>query len=147
VLLGAQSGPPWAEGSQFPPILVYTLTALVLVLTVMTALLWQARRGDSAPPASRPVVTDTTQSPTADRSSVIEAESMSDEEIATAIIAVAGGHLSQQELIDRSGWSQAKVIRVTSRLVEHDRLEKIRIGRENILRLTVDDPTDPDASE
>jgi len=62
----------------------------------------------------------------------------SDAERVRQILADADGELPQQELVDRTDWSAAKVSRVTSELTERGDIEKISVGRQNVLRLVGD---------
>ena len=74
--------------------------------------------------------TDFTLWPDSDEST----DAMTDEEQVMELISAANGQLSQQELVTETNWSEAKVSRVTSRMVEEEDIEKIRIGRRNVLR-------------
>lgn len=51
-----------------------------------------------------------------------------------------GGRLKQKKLVTETGWSKAKVSRTLSDLEDEGRIEKLRVGRENIIEL-VDRPT------
>lgn len=65
----------------------------------------------------------------------------SDVQTLLTLLDAAGGQLKQKELVQRTTWSETKVSRLTSRLEEEGRVEKLRIGRENLVS-RVDDATD-----
>lgn len=46
-----------------------------------------------------------------------------------------GGRVRQKELVEAFGWSDSKTSRVVSRLAEEEEIEKLRIGRENVISL------------
>lgn len=80
---------------------------------------------------------------------------LTDKERVRRAIASAGGRMRQQELLDRSGWTKARVSRLLTAMVEDGSVVKIRVGRENVLCLqeavpdfvrdgNVDDVTGPD---
>jgi uncharacterized membrane protein len=109
-----QQGPPWYN-RLFT--ITFILATVVLVLAVGVTYLWYKQ-------------TDFTLWPDSDES----ADAMTDEEQVMELISAANGQLSQQELVTETNWSEAKVSRVTSRMVEEEDIEKIRIGRRNVLR-------------
>lgn len=45
-----------------------------------------------------------------------------------------GGQLRQTEIVDAMDWSKSKTSRVLSNMADEDRIEKLRIGRENVIR-------------
>jgi uncharacterized membrane protein len=55
------------------------------------------------------------------------------------LLADAGGRMKQADVADELGWSASKTSRVVSDLVEADRVEKLRVGRENVLDLAEDE--------
>lgn len=58
-----------------------------------------------------------------------------DEDQVIDILRNRGGRMRQAELVEETGWSEAKVSNVTNALKEMERIEKKRWGRENILIL------------
>lgn len=52
------------------------------------------------------------------------------------------GRLRQQTIVQETAWCETKVSQVVSRLAENEQIEKIRIGRENLLQITETDPQD-----
>jgi uncharacterized membrane protein len=61
-----------------------------------------------------------------------------DETLVIQTLEEAGGQLKQAELTAQVDWSKSKVSRVTGRLADQGAVEKIQIGRENVLRLPED---------
>lgn len=62
------------------------------------------------------------------------APEMTDGERVVAMMEDAGGQMKQKRLTEETSWSPAKVSQVTSDLEEAGEIEKLRMGRENILR-------------
>lgn len=60
---------------------------------------------------------------------------LTDEERVRRAIADAGGQLRQQELLERSGWTKARMSRLLSAMAEAGTVVKIRVGRENVVCL------------
>jgi hypothetical protein len=65
----------------------------------------------------------------------VDEDLLSDEERVERHLEAAGGRMKQAEIVDRTGWSNAKVSQVLSQMDEDDRVEKLRIGRENLISL------------
>lgn len=68
------------------------------------------------------------------------AEPVTDADRVRALLAEHGGQLKQTEIDDAVDWSSSKTSRVLSRMAEDGAVEKLRIGRENVIRLPEDDP-------
>lgn len=62
-------------------------------------------------------------------------ELMSNEERVEEFLSNQGGRAKQQEIVDGLGWTEAKTSQVLSDMQEGDRIEKFRIGRENVVKL------------
>lgn len=58
---------------------------------------------------------------------------LTDGEKVERLVADAGGRMKQAAVAEELGWSDSKTSRVVSRLVDDDRVEKLRVGRENVL--------------
>ncbi len=101
-------GPPWE--SQDPSTLAIVALSVLVTLAVLAAVYWFYFR---------------------DREKVTVE---SDEEKLLKILDEAGGKTSQPNLREETGWSEAKVSRVTKKLEEKEELEKLRLGRKNIIR-------------
>lgn len=62
-------------------------------------------------------------------------ELLSDEERVERLLEANGGRMKQATIVDETGWSNAKVSQLLSSMEEDDRVEKLRIGRENLISL------------
>jgi uncharacterized membrane protein len=60
---------------------------------------------------------------------------LSDEERVEKLLERRGGRMRQAEIVETTGWSDAKVSQLLSSMVEDDRIEKLRLGRENLISL------------
>jgi hypothetical protein len=69
-----------------------------------------------------------------------EPELLSDEERVERMLRERGGRMKQARIVEETGWSNAKVSQLLSGMAEDERVEKLRIGRENLISL-------PDAGE
>jgi uncharacterized membrane protein len=47
--------------------------------------------------------------------------------------------MKQSDIVDALDWSKSKTSRVLSDMAEADRVEKLRIGRENVISLPTED--------
>lgn len=62
-------------------------------------------------------------------------ELLSDEERVLRLLEVNEGRMKQGRIVEETDWSNAKVSQLLSDLAEADRVEKLRIGRENLIML------------
>jgi hypothetical protein len=60
-------------------------------------------------------------------------EAMTDEERIHSLIDDRGGRVRQSTIVEETGWSKSKVSRVLSRMADEGAVEKITIGRENLI--------------
>jgi len=65
----------------------------------------------------------------------VDPELLSDEERVERLLAERGGRMKQAAIVSETGWSNAKVSQLLSSMEEEDRIEKLRIGRENLISL------------
>lgn len=63
------------------------------------------------------------------------AEFLSDEGRVVQLLVENGGRIRQHRITDDTGWSKSKVSRILSRMCEDGTVEKITIGRENVIIL------------
>ena len=68
---------------------------------------------------------------------------LSDEERVERILERNGGRMRQAEIVAETGWSDAKVSQLLSAMADEGRVEKLRLGRENLISL----PDDEDGKE
>jgi len=69
----------------------------------------------------------------ADSDSGIDEELLSDEERVERLLEQNGGRMKQADIVDETGWSNAKVSQLLSSMAEEGRVDKLRIGRENLI--------------
>ena len=62
-------------------------------------------------------------------------ELLSDEERVEHLLEQSGGRMKQATIVKETGWSNAKVSQLLSAMDEEDRIDKLRIGRENLISL------------
>lgn len=91
----------------------------------------------------KPLATEPTDPPTAGdgEQGAINPELLSDEERVMHLLTDNGGRMKQAAIVDETGWSNAKVSQLLSKMDEDDEIEKLRIGRENLITLPDVDPT------
>jgi hypothetical protein len=78
----------------------------------------------------------------ADPDAVVDPELLSDEERVEHLLEQNGGRMKQANIVGETGWSNAKVSQLLSSMDEDDRVDKLRIGRENLITLPDVDVTD-----
>lgn len=66
----------------------------------------------------------------------------SDADRLLAIVEDHGGQMRQAAIVESVDWSKSKVSRLVSDLAEEDQLEKIRLGRENVVTIPEDEAED-----
>ena len=71
----------------------------------------------------------------------IDPELLSDEERVLRLLKENGGRMKQASIVSETGWSNAKVSQLLSKMDDDDEIEKLRIGRENLITLPGVDPT------
>jgi len=60
---------------------------------------------------------------------------LSDEERVLRLLESNGGRMKQANIVEETDWSNAKVSQLLSRMAEDEQVEKLRIGRENLISL------------
>ncbi len=74
----------------------------------------------------------------------IDLELLSDEERVLRMLTRNGGRMKQASIVKETGWSNAKVSQLLSQMDDDEEIEKLRIGRENLITLPEVDPTELD---
>ena len=74
-------------------------------------------------------------------------ELLSDEERVEHLLEQHGGRMKQAKIVKETGWSNAKVSQLLSSMENDDRVDKLRIGRENLISLPKEGVTDIDPGE
>ncbi|MFW6265625.1 MAG: helix-turn-helix transcriptional regulator, partial [Halanaeroarchaeum sp.] len=77
------------------------------------------------------------EEPTADERGDLEL--LSDEERVERLLEENGGRMKQARIVEETRWSNAKVSQLLSAMAEEGRVEKLRLGRENLISLPDDD--------
>ena len=77
-----------------------------------------------------------------DESLPVDRELLSDEEYVEALIEHNGGRMKQAAIVEETGWSNAKVSQLLSAMAEDGHIEKLRIGRENLISFPDEDEDD-----
>lgn len=106
-------GPPFVQGEPLWLTVGITAAVVLIVIGVMYVVYRRYVREDRSP------VTVQT-----------------DEEQVLALFDTVESDLKQADVREETGWSAAKVSRVTDRLEESGEIKKLRLGRENVLRRT-----------
>jgi hypothetical protein len=69
---------------------------------------------------------------------------LSDEERVEHLLSQNGGRMKQATIVDETGWSDAKVSQLLSAMADEGRVDKLRLGRENLISLPEGDGSDDD---
>jgi len=67
---------------------------------------------------------------------------LSDEERVERLLERNGGRMKQANIVKETGWSNAKVSQLLSAMAEEGRIDKLRIGRENLISFPDEDVAD-----
>lgn len=92
----------------------------------------------SEPPESRDAELEFTEDEEVDPSL------LSDEERVHRMLSKNGGRMKQATIVKETGWSNAKVSQLLSKMDDDEEIEKLRIGRENLITHPEVDPTEID---
>ncbi|EMA65277.1 hypothetical protein C461_14313 [Halorubrum aidingense JCM 13560] len=68
----------------------------------------------------------------------VDPELLTDEDRVRHALEEAGGRMKQSNVVEALGWSKSKTSRVLSGMADDGEIEKLRIGRENVIDLTGD---------
>lgn len=145
-------GTDTGDGDATPATFVYAVAALAFVSLGAVAYVVASRRGGEDGDAGEggedrgeetAVVSDAespSDSPAEARSpEPVEAapppsfEDLPDDERVLRIVESEDGRMKQKEVVQRTGWSEAKVSQVTSRLEDEGEIAKLSAGRENVI--------------
>ena len=63
-----------------------------------------------------------------------------DREIVTDILHANEGRMKQANIVDETGWSKSKVSMLLSEMEDDEEISKLRVGRENIISLSGNEP-------
>lgn len=127
---------------------VWLVVGVLLVVGVVVALgafarrQWRERAGGllnlgadtDAEPTTDSEEMDATSEPSP-RAEATEPMPMTDEDRVLALLRDHGGRMKQSQIVERTEWSKAKVSRLLSSMNDDGSVEKLSIGRENIISL------------
>ncbi|MFB6104652.1 MAG: helix-turn-helix transcriptional regulator [Halobacteriaceae archaeon] len=95
--------------------------------------------GDSHPESADSSPADTTDEPAASPTGATEDDAdptlLSDEERVERLLEREDGRMKQAAIVEETDWSNAKVSQLLSSMADEGRVEKLRIGRENLITL------------
>ena len=141
-------------------LLVGALALSAAALLLGLYLLWRRRDGDGASaPEREDAEADDPDEPAARGTANAEPEAaaddepdlelLSDEERVEYLLERNGGRMKQADIVKETGWSNAKVSQLLSSMAEEGRVDKLRIGRENLISLPGEGVADldPDGEE
>jgi len=89
----------------------------------------------------------TAEEPTREPAVEIDEELLSDEERVERLLEANGGRMKQAHIVDETDWSNAKVSQLLSSMEEEGRIDKLRIGRENLISFPDVDVTELEREE
>ncbi|WP_256685126.1 helix-turn-helix transcriptional regulator [Halococcus qingdaonensis] len=111
----------------------------IVALTVVGVYAFARHNGDDASTADAPSTDESTASePAAPPPTETETELLSDEERVEHLLERNDGRMKQAAIVTETGWSNAKVSQLLSAMADEGRVEKLRIGRENLISLPDD---------
>ena len=102
------------------------------VLIGMVAVLYLRREGRLGQGAPR---TDAESDDGASTAAEADLSLLSDEERVERLLEANGGRMRQADIVDATGWSDAKVSQLLSAMTDSGRVQKLRLGRENLISL------------
>jgi len=70
----------------------------------------------------------------------VEPEELTDRERVVSILDDNDGRMKQARIVDETGWSKSKVSMLLSEMEDDDEISKLRVGRENIISLSGNEP-------
>ena len=135
VLVGSPE--PWWSGSL--PLVGGGAVLLVAVAGLAYALRNREADGDEAPTADGDASGavgnggETTAEPPED--AVADDPLLSDEERVVRLLETEGGRMKQVDIVEATDWSNAKVSQLLSEMADDGKVDKLRIGRENLISL------------
>jgi len=100
------------------------------------------------PNSGEPSTDATSEAATTENRTVeIDEELLSDEERVERLLEANGGRMKQASIVDETDWSNAKVSQLLSSMEEEGRIDKLRIGRENLISFPDVDVTELEREE
>lgn len=93
---------------------------------------------DPSPADGTPSETEETDADDGD--DAVDPSLLSDEERVERLLDRNGGRMKQARIVRETGWSDAKVSQLLSTMADDGRIEKLRLGRENLISLPDEEP-------
>ncbi|MGM0591115.1 MAG: helix-turn-helix transcriptional regulator [Halobacteriota archaeon] len=135
-----------------PPPFQLPWTVLVGVLGVLAALVMAAAflrrrsapaltnggdptKSESPPPPAASVTPEPSEEADEEADDGVDLSLLSDEERVEYLLEQGGGRMKQANIVRETGWSDAKVSQLLSAMAEEGRVNKLRLGRENLISL------------
>ena len=104
-------------------------------------------RDDGSPTAQGGTPTAPPADDATDATEEVDEELLSDEERIERLLDRNGGRMKQANIVTETGWSNAKVSQLLSAMDEDGRIDKLRIGRENLISFPDEDVTETNGDE
>lgn len=95
---------------------------------------------DAVAVADEPSETDADETDEPDGTGEVDPALLSDEERVEQLLDRNGGRMKQARIVQETGWSDAKVSQLLSTMADEGRVEKLRLGRENLISLPDEEP-------
>ncbi|HET7323133.1 MAG TPA: IclR-like transcriptional regulator [Halococcus sp.] len=122
---------------------IWLVVAVLVVIGVLAAVFvflrrrWRRRVGESAAVSDengRPETASTDNEEESPEPTTVS-EPLTDEDRVQALLRENGGRMKQSHIVEETDWSKAKVSRLLSSMNDEGTIEKLSIGRENIISL------------
>jgi hypothetical protein len=133
---GNGTGGPPGEGDA--GMLPYLALLVLLVLGGGVALAYRSGRFDDGG-APGPIAGDGSAAAPAEPA-IPDEELLSDEDRVLQLLEERGGRMKQVNIVDETGWSKSKVSMLLSDMEDEGQISKLRIGRENVISLSGEEP-------
>jgi len=88
----------------------------------------------------RPATTESPPEPDQPATEPDEPAGKTDSELIVDILEANEGRMKQARIVDETGWSKSKVSMLLSEMEEDEEISKLRVGRENIISLSGNEP-------
>lgn len=129
------AGSPGSTTLDWPALAVLGLFGLV----VAAALVARYRRDRTEEGETEPELAEVPAvEPTEPAEEPIDEELLSDPERVERLLREHGGRMKQKMIVEETDWSTAKVSKLLSEMADEGRIEKLRIGQENLISLPED---------
>ncbi len=121
------------------------LLALLIAGLAVSAWWFRGRDGGEAASVGDSKESERPEEPVdsiSDSESTVDPELLSDEERVERLLERNGGRMKQSNIVEETGWSSAKVSQLLSKMDQDGRIDKLRIGRENLIALPEENITE-----